>query len=259
MLRYFKNKRRKKIQSIPLSNHRRQILIDHLPLYRRLPPSDQNELENTLKVLIDEKLFIGTNGLEVTEEMRVLICGQASLLLLHRKSDFFPNVNTIVIYPQAFVSNIKEYLGGGAYLEKPSARIGESSSQSEVIVLAWDSARAGLSNNCDGRNVILHEFAHQLDSEDGSTDGAPLLASASAYRAWSLVMSEEFERLHQDISHHRETFIDEYGATSPAEFFAVLTESFFEKPSGLKNFHPEIYQLLVDFYRQDPVELAKEG
>jgi len=257
ILHFIRDRRRKKVLSAPFSPEWRKILDLKMPLYRHLPDQDKVELENILKILINEKKFIGIDDLIVTDEMRVLICGHAALLLLHREPHYFPNVETIIIYPSAFVSNVKEYVGGGSYMEKPLARVGESSSQSRVVVLAWDNVRSGAANSTDGKNVVLHEFAHQLDSENGPTNGAPTLASRSAYRAWCSVMSAEFEHLSEDLSHHHKTFIDQYGATSPAEFFAVITEAFFEKPRSMRNLHPEMYQLLTDYYQQNPAELKQ--
>ena len=256
MFGLFKNKKRQAIRNVPLPEEWRQILKSEMPLYNQLPDSDKTELEDILKVLITEKKFVGANDLVVTDEMKVLICGHASLLLLHRKPHYFPHVETIIIYPSAFISNVKEYIGGSSYMEKPLARIGESSSQSGVVVLAWDSVVSGAANVTDGKNVTLHEFAHQLDYENGSTDGAPGLSSNSAYRAWSRVMSQEFEHLQSDLDHHHKTFIDQYGATSPAEFFAVITEAFFEKPRAMKRLHPDMYSLLADYYQQNPVALS---
>lgn len=254
MFGMFKERRRDRLKAATFPSEWRKHLEAEMPLYKCLTEGDRAELEGHLKVLIGEKKFIGANGVTITDEMRVLVCAQAAMLLLHRKPHYFPNVDTIVIYEGAFVSNIKEDAGGGAFLEKPQARIGESNSNVGVVVLAWNSVRSGASNPRAGQNVVFHEFAHQLDSENGSVDGAPVLPSTSAYRAWSSVMTEEFDHLRSEVQHHHKTFIDEYGATSPAEFFAVITEAFFERPIGMKKRHPHLYELLADFYKQNPVE-----
>lgn len=257
MFERLKDKRRERLKAMPTPEAWRTLLDREMAVYKCLSPDDRAELEGHTKVLLAEKSFVGANGLVVTDEMRVLICAQAAMLLLHRTAHYFPNVDTVVIYEDAFVSNIREDMGG-AYLSKPQARIGESNAKTGVVVLAWATVRTEAANPKCGRNVVLHEFAHQLDSENGYVDGAPALSSSSAYRAWSRVMSHEFEHLRKDVEHHHKTFIDEYGATSPAEFFAVITEAFFEKPCGLKRRHPELYDLLADFYQQNPAKLSEQ-
>ena len=186
--------------------------------------------------------------------MRVLICAQAAILLLGRESDYFPHVETIVIYPSTFVSHLAKYAGGGFHLEEPEARVGEFCDFTREIVFSWKDVIHGLTNPKDGHNVVLHEFAHQIDSESGAVDGSPVLPSLSAYREWSSTMTKEFKKLKREIAKDHETFIDDYGASSPAEFFAVLTETFFEQPKILQKKHPKLYKILSEFYHQDPSE-----
>jgi Mlc titration factor MtfA (ptsG expression regulator) len=126
-----------------------------------------------------------------------------------------------------------------------------------MLVIAWEEVRRSAADMHDGHNVVLHEFAHQLDQEDGEVDGAPGLPRRSMYLAWARVLSKEYERLVRSIGQHRRDVIDPYGATSPAEFFAVVTESFFSKSLQLKNRHPELYEQLKIFYRQDPADLEQ--
>jgi Mlc titration factor MtfA (ptsG expression regulator) len=120
------------------------------------------------------------------------------------------------------------------------------------VILAWDNVLHGARNFVDGRNVVLHEFAHQLDSESGSTDGAPLLAGKSCYRSWAAALSQEFEELQKDSHYGRRSLMDQYGATNPAEFFAVATETFFEKPRQMAKNHSELFRVMRDYYRIDP-------
>jgi Mlc titration factor MtfA (ptsG expression regulator) len=126
-----------------------------------------------------------------------------------------------------------------------------------TLVLSWEDVKRSAADIHDGHNVVLHEFAHQLDAEDGATDGAPRLPKRSMYVAWARVLSQEYEQLLRDLEHHRRDCIDAYGATNPAEFFAVVTECFFEKPAQMKKKHPELYEQLKLFYRQDPGLLEK--
>ncbi len=124
-------------------------------------------------------------------------------------------------------------------------------------MLSWDAVRGGATSDADGHNVVLHEFAHQLDQEDGAADGAPILEKRAAYGAWAKVLGEEYATLQKDVDDGVRSDIDAYGATNPAEFFAVVTETFFEKPQKLASNHPELYDQLVAFYKQDP--LARLG
>jgi len=201
-------------------------------------------------VLLAEKKFEGCGGLELTDEIRVTIAAQACLLLLHRETDYFPELDVILVYPHPYVAKTSAYFAGGVALADQQARFGQSASG--VVVLAWDAVRRGASDVHDGHNVTLHEFAHQLDQEDGAADGAPRLATRAMYTAWAHVLGDEFTHLVDDVHEHRATDIDEYGATNPAEFFAVVTEMFFEKPKQLARRHPQLYQQLALFYRQDP-------
>jgi Mlc titration factor MtfA (ptsG expression regulator) len=257
IFKWLRNRRRKKVISSDSPSGLVKTLESWLPLYSRLNKKDRLELIGHVNVLLNEKRFIGAHDLKVTDQMKFLICGQAAMLLLHRKTNYFPNVNNIIIYESAFASMIDEGIGGNTYIKKYQPRVGESNSHTGTIVLSWASALAGASNPSDGQNVVLHEFAHQLDSEDGKTNGAPLLPSNTAYRVWAKEMTKEFYQLQDDLRKDRKTFIDKYGATNPAEFFAVITESFFEKPQGLKKKYPDLYKVLSKFYKQDPTSYFK--
>ena len=140
-------------------------------------------------------------------------------------------------------------------LEGEMARLGEAWKDG-VVVLSWDDVRRGASDLHDGQNVVLHEFAHQLDQQDGSADGAPILEHRSQYLTWARVLRHDFEQLRSDTEQGRSDVLDAYGATSPAEFFAVATECFFEKPLALRARHPLLYEQLQSFYRQDPAALV---
>ena len=158
----------------------------------------------------------------------------------------------IIVYPAAFVVERPEGGPGGTVQHGRKGLLGESWSNGKVI-LAWDHVLHGSRNFVDGQNVVLHEFAHQLDSESGSTDGAPILVGANCLRTWASTLSGEFEELQRDAWRGRRSLMDHYGASNPAEFFAVATETFFEKPSQLKKKHPELYRELRGFYKTDPL------
>jgi len=155
------------------------------------------------------------------------------------------------VYPHAYVEKNARRRLGNVVVEGDQPRLGESWVRG-AVVLAWDAVLHGASNIHDGHNVVLHEFAHQLDADDGSMDGAPELGKRSLYSAWAHALGAEYQELVERMAAHKPGDIDAYGATSPAEFFAVVTEAFFEQGAQLKRKHPELYEVLRGFYRQDP-------
>jgi len=183
--------------------------------------------------------------------MRLSIAGQAALLLLHRDTDYYPLLTSIVIYPRPFRTDVRRDIGGGVVLESQEQRLGESWRHG-TLVLAWDAVSQGARDPSDGLNVVLHEFAHQLDAQSGRTDGAPPLPRRAAYAPWARVLGAEFEHLKGELATHHASFLRAYGATNPAEFFAVVTEVFFERPAALRAYNPELYTQLSGFYQQDP-------
>ncbi len=245
----FKRRRRRKARARPFPAEWLETLRRNVPYYARLTADEQAELRGHIQVFLDEKSMEGCGGLELTDEHRVTIAAQACILLLGRETDYYPMMQSISVYPDQYDVAEGAFLGGPA--EGRSTRLGESWYRGPVV-LSWDDARKGGLDIRDGHNVVLHEFAHQLDSEDGATDGAPPLPERSMYGPWAEVLSGEYEQLAEDFGRGRSTVLDEYGLTNPAEFFAVATEAFFEKPVALKNRHPEMYDLLMRFYRQDP-------
>ncbi len=227
----------------------------NVPIYNRLPQVDREELQGHIQVFLDEKYFEGCGGLELTDEIKVTIAAQACVLLLHRETDYYPRLITVLVYPDAYVAKSLEPIGGGVVEEGESVRLGEAW-KSGVAVLSWHDVSRGTADIHDGQNVVLHEFAHLLDFEDDSADGVPILEQRSHYVTWARVLSDEFDQLRRDTELGRSHVLDQYGATNPAEFFAVATESFFEKPIRLRRKHPDLYEELKRYYRQDPASLA---
>lgn len=209
------------------------------------------QLRKLIKQFLHEKHFTGAGGLEITDEIRVTIAAEACMLLLNRKSLVYPALRYIIVYPSAFVVERSQGVSGGVVSEGRKGLLGESWSNGKVI-LAWDNVLHGSSNFVDGQNVVLHEFAHQLDSESGSTNGAPILAGVNCLRTWAATLSEEFEELQKDAWKGKRSLLDHYGATNPAEFFAVATETFFEKPAQMSSHHAELFEVLRCYYRIDP-------
>ncbi len=269
MFSVFRRRRRARLRDVPLPESWRAILSRNVPLHAQLPPASRRELEGHLQVLLAEKHFEGAGGLELTDEVRVTVAAHAALLLLGREPervDYFPGLVTVLVYPSAYRAPTTEDRGG-IVSEGDEARLGESWHRG-VVVLAWDAARAGARNARDGDNVILHEFAHQLDTADGAADGVPPLDGRSQYAAWARALAPEYARLREharssvpdssapDSTVPDSSALDRYGAESPAEFFAVATEAFFEKPRQTRERHPELYAELSRFYRLDPASHA---
>jgi hypothetical protein len=218
----------------------------NVPLYGRLPEELKEQLHGLVHVFLAEKHFEGCGGQEITDEIRVTIAAQACMLLLNRKARYFAKLKTILVYPHTYVAKSVSS-DGHIVVDEDSVRLGESW-QNGPVVLAWDSVTGGTSNAYDARNVVLHEFAHQLDQEDGAADGAPILGGRSRYVAWARVLGAEYDAMQK----RRRSVMDRYGATNPAEFFAVATEAFFEKSKQMRKRHPELYNALREYYRLDP-------
>ena len=249
---FLKRRRRRNLRARPIPAAWRSTLAGNLPVFRRLPPDDQAELLGHMQVFLAEKRFEGCGGLELTDEIRLTIAAQACLLLLHRETDYYPQLSTILVYPSTYVADDERHIEGPIWEEGGEYRLGHTGQRLGVIVLAWDAAKRGALHPADGQNVVLHEFAHQLDFEDYATDGAPALATRAEYLAWARVMSTEFKALQAAEEAGTPALLDTYGATNPAEFFAVATEAFFERPRALRARHPELYSELGKFFRQDP-------
>ena len=251
-------RRRERLRSQPVPPSWRAILEQNLSIFRRLPPADQAELLGHVHVFLAEKHFEGCGGLELTEEIRVTIAAQACVLLLHRDTDYYPELTSILVYPSGYTAREEFHLGGGIWQAGDEDRLGHTTPGMKAVVLAWDSARHGAADPDSGGNLILHEFAHQLDFENREVDGVPVLAAHGDYVAWGRIMSAEFESLRHAHAAEIPTLLDAYGATNPAEFFAVCTEAFFEKPRALQLRHPALYAELRRFFRQDPVAYSAE-
>ena len=255
-----RNRRRRELLASPFPESWESILRKDLRLYRRMPPELREKLRRTLRVIAGEKHFEACGGLdEITDEMRVLIAAQAALLLIGlKRHDYYPRLRSILVYPTAFRDRGRRRFGlPDDEDEERDIRLGESW-DSGSVVLAWDSVRRGAANADDGMNVVLHEFAHQLDQADGSTDGAPVLSERSEYRDWAAVLGRDYEELVEEAEDPRSNpLLDTYGAENPAEFFAVATETFFEKPRQLRRDHPELYRELSGYYGLDPVSWSR--
>ncbi len=242
-----KRKRAKALaEAGPLNDLDRSYLAEHFRLYEEIPTAVREKMEPIIQVLIAEKNFEACGDLdEVTREMEVVIMAQAALLLVGRNHKLYPKLQSILVYPNAFK-------GGRKDEDDDSVRLGESW-ESGSVILSWKSVEKGGENDEDGHNVVIHEFAHQLDQENRHADGLPQLESRSAIGNWAHAFSEAYEDFCKDLDAGRKTVMDSYGATNPAEFFAVATETFFEKAKQLQEDYPELYEQLKNYYGLDPV------
>ena len=258
MFRFVKRRQRRQLRAQPVPGEWRSIIARNVPFFDRLPPDDQSELLGHVQVFLAEKNFEGCGGLRLTDEIRVTIATQACLLLLHRRTDYYPRLVTILVYPSGFVVDEKRHLEGHIWSDGREGRLGETGRQMGSMVLAWDAAKSGATDPSDGKNLVLHEFAHQLDFEDFAADGVPALGSRGDKLSWAGVMKMEFAALRAADETGIPTLLDTYGATNPAEFFAVATEAFFERPRALRRQHPRLYDELERFFRQNPALYSSE-
>jgi Mlc titration factor MtfA (ptsG expression regulator) len=229
------------------------LLEKNVPLYEKLPEELRHRLHERIGQFIATIGFEGCGGLEVTDDMVLTVAAQACLLVVHREGRPYPKLHTVYLYPSTFSSVQTRVNEMGIVTEEEVARLGESWGRGSVV-LAWDSVEQGARNISDANNVTFHEFAHQLDHEDGPTDGAPSLPCRASYRSWARVFQENYDEFLQQTEEGKKTVLDSYGATNPAEFFAVATETFFEKPRQLARKLPDLYEEMTKYYNLDPRE-----
>jgi Mlc titration factor MtfA (ptsG expression regulator) len=253
----FKKRKRKELREQPFPAEWTAIVERNVAYYSLLAVQDQHELQGHISVFLAEKSFEGCGGLEMTDEVRVTIAAFACILLLHRETDYYPRLDSILVYPRPFVAE-KTSRGPGKFVIKgEEVRVGESWT-SGAVILAWSDVRESVMYPHDGHNVIFHEFAHQLDAENSAADGFPVVEDEDVAEEWSQAFTDAYEQLLDDIEQGRETIIDEYGAESPPEFFAVVTETFFELPIELQEEQPALYDALKHYFQQDPAELIRK-
>jgi len=248
-----RSRRRAKFLVSPMPSKWRSFLDANLPLFKRLPDELKIQVEGHAQVLLDEVVFEGHNGLEMNDEIRVIIAGQASFLLLNQKGFFPDTLKSVIVYPGAYKARTVQPGVGGLYTESEQTVLGQSWDVG-VVVLAWDNTLYSTANPNDGHNLVLHEFAHQLDQASGAADGAPVFRRRNRHSEWRRAMSKTYRNFLEDTDKGRKTVMDDYGATNPAEFFAVATETFFEKPRQLKKRRPDLYGELCKYYRTDPLK-----
>lgn len=233
-----------------------EIIERRVPIWRYLSADERRQLKDLIRLFLSRKRFYGCNGQEIDDEVRLTIAAQACLLLLNRSTGVFPRLRSILVYPHTFWTKHPRHNEDGTVSLEGSEMQGESWEDGRVI-LSWHDVEHGASDYGDGYNVVIHEFAHQLDAESGAVNGTPPLPGGD-YETWERIVAREYRALIEDVEYGRPTVMDPYGATNRAEFFAVASETFFEYPHDLAYYHPELYEQLLRVYRVDPRRWHRE-
>lgn len=249
---WWRQRRRCKWLAAPLPDDWRDVLRSNVAAYARMSAEDRRRVDDYLRVFIPEKNWEGCNGLAITPEMQVTIAAGAAWLTLGFEGEYFDQVQSILVYPDVYVARDQIVAAPGVVLEGRSAREGEAWHRGPVI-LSWPDVLSDARGENEGHNLVLHEFAHQLDMLNGGmADGVPPLVSAAQDQAWTALIEREFQRLRHDFAAGRRTLLDPYATKNKAEFFAVATEASFEMPQALQESYRELYDLFREFYKQDP-------
>jgi hypothetical protein len=247
-------RKRERVSRRGLDRGARLSIEDEVPLYRRLPIEIKARLESLVAVFVAEKEFVGCAGLEISAAMKLSIATQACLLIVNRRKEHpgvYDELDSILVYPSSFVVHDREVDDAGIVTEEPRELLGQTFDTGRII-LSWSDVESGSRTTADGANVVLHEFAHYLDNEDGSGNGAPILADSADYERWSTALKAAYGRAWHRIRGGRATVIDAYALENEAEFFAVVTEVFFESAAALKAEDPPLYGELARYYQLDP-------
>jgi len=247
---FFGRRKRRKLLETPLGAEQRAVMHRAAPLTAILPPAYVARHEGAVQVLLAEKSWEGAGGLELTADMRLAVAGQAALLQLRDDADHYPGLDTVLVYPDAFVVD-HEVVDEDGLVHGGEDELAGESWQRGVVILSWqdvtDEARRR-----DGYNVVLHEFAHQLDEQTGEADGAPLLPSGELQARWAKAFGKAYERHGKLLRRRREVLFDDNAAENPAEFFATATEVFFEFPRDLAREYPAVHAVLAEYLGLDP-------
>lgn len=248
MFAFLKKRRWERLRAQPFPPELVPILTANVPVYRRLPDDLRSQLHGHINVLLAEKHFEGCNGLEITDEVRVTIAGEAALLILNRETSYYHDLLTILVYPDIFYADIEDN-EGHIVSEYKEDRSGESWDMG-VVILSWKDAVEHASTGRGGYNVVLHEFAHVLDMENGAMDGIPKMNTHAQRAEWRRVFTEAYDEF--EHGGKRNSVVDEYASGDPSEFFAVVTESFFERSIAFQREQPALYSVLSRYYCVDP-------
>jgi Mlc titration factor MtfA (ptsG expression regulator) len=253
MFGWLQERHRRQIVECPFPESWNAILERNVAHWKFLDDAERVHLRSLIQVFVAEKQWDGCGGLALTDEIQVTIAGLACLLLLGLDHMLYSNVRTICVYPSTVVAPGERSADSYAItIQEPAVPIYGQSILRGPVVLVWEPVLRGALHPERGHNVVYHEFAHKLDMLDGCINGTPPLADRTRYQRWVEVCTREYNVLRRCASKGKRTLVDTYGATNPGEFFAVITECFFDKPLQMRRQHLELYSLLQEFYRQDP-------
>jgi MtfA peptidase len=253
MFNWFRKRAREKLLNSPFPDSWRDILTQRVAHYSFLSGEERDYLEDLIRFFIGEKNFEGCGGLEITDEIRVVIAAEASLLVLGLPPFQYKGLQSVLVYPTTITlpqSRQGVFTEGMSIVPDRQAILGQAMLNGPVI-LVWDAVVRDARHPERGHNVVYHEFAHILDMRDGAADGTPELHTTKLFRSWVEVCSKEYFRLQERVAAGKKTLLDSYGAVHEAEFFAVATELFFDRPREMRRERPELYDVLCAYYRQD--------
>ena len=246
-----KRRKRARLLATPLTPAQRHIVEQLVPLVTLLPKTLRAAHEGKINLFLDQVTFRGQNDLEVTEAMRLSIAAQACILIVNSPM-WYDTIRNVLLYPTVFETGRDKY-DDGLIHENSHGTLGESWDRGPVV-LSWNHALHGGLRAHDGENVVIHEFAHQLDSLSGHTNGIPILRRGQAYAGWEVAMLDAYNDHVARVERGERTLIDPYGATNHQEFFAEGIVTFFERPQALKAHEPALYAQFAELLALDPAK-----
>ncbi|WP_462158576.1 M90 family metallopeptidase [Pseudoalteromonas sp. GB56] len=247
----------RKYKEAELSEPQKQLLLRVMPIYKAMTDADRAKLEKHICWFMGEKRFLGRDGLQVNDAMKLVVAADACLLMLNKPWPLYPNVKEVLLYPSAYYANVTQRDVAGLVSYHQVVREGESW-PGGTLVLSWHDVLEGNRLPGDGHNLVFHEFAHQLDQVTGQTNGTPELPNKGAYARWAEVFTRAFNKLKSHVAYNMPHVMHSYGATNEAEFFAVATETFIEKPHQMRQFDAELFNILKDYYQFDPSDWQRD-
>lgn len=256
MFGWLKRHRRKKILNNPFPVEWQAVMRECVAHYAFLSEEQKKDLEQLVQVFVEEKNFEGCGGLIMTDEIKVVIASHACLLILNLPHDYYSKVSSILVYPSTVKLPPRRsgVFTRGPLIARTEIPIVGQAFMHGTVMLVWDEIKRNVAHPEGGHNVVYHEFAHILDMFDGRADGTPTLPTREKYREWGEVCTRVYCDLREKIKRGEKTFLNRYAATNEAEFFAVATEYFFERPARMRKRRGELYAVLKEFYNQDTAE-----
>jgi Mlc titration factor MtfA (ptsG expression regulator) len=251
MFGFSKRRRRKKLLGEPLSDSQQQIIERNIAVFSLLSTAERDRLLAATKIIVAERRFVGSGELAITDEMKLTIAAQAALLLLGEEGYYFDRVPTIFVHSRVQTTKSHRDLATAVLVEENVPIEGQALDQGEIR-LVWKDVLYGGRDPRDGENVVLHELAHHLDRLDGEMGGIPPLPSDELRERWVRTFDHELAELRHEIRSGVAVFLHEEAAENRAELFAYSTECFFEQPWELAEFHSELFECLLSFYKIDP-------